>query len=91
MTNQLSPWPEQRPERTEGDRSKFAEYMSAHLPKPDTFKVIHFSEEDLDAIKAAFIRRFDEPLPRTETMMCVACIGYRMALRDIAEAEHGKE
>jgi len=59
--------------------------MSAHLPKPDAFKVIHFSEDDMRALKAAFIKRFDEELPRTETMMCVASIGYRMALRDMAK------
>jgi hypothetical protein len=34
------------------------------------------------AIKAAHIRRFDEDLPRTETLMAVAMIGYRIALRD---------
>lgn len=34
-------------------------------------------------MRAAFIRRFDEDLPRTETLMAVAHIGYRMALRDL--------
>lgn len=82
MTDQLSPWPERRPHRTEGDRSRFATAMSAHLPIPDAAMVVHFSDDDMKAMKAAFIMRFDEQLPRTETMMAVAHIGYRMALRD---------
>lgn len=86
MADRLSPWPEQRPQPYEGgDRARFAEEMSAHLPKPDAFKVIHYSDEDIRAIKAAYIKRFNEELPRTETMMCVASIGYRMALRDNAD------
>lgn len=88
--SQLSPWPEQRPERCEGDRVRFAEHMSAHLPKPDAFSMIHFSEADLNAIKAAYIRRFDEQLPRTETMMAVASVGYRMALRDMMAGSSDK-
>lgn len=84
MTDNLSPWPEQRPQRSESDRARSAAEMSAHLPLIEAFKVVHFSDDDMLAMKAAFIKRFDEELPRTETMMCVACIGYRMALRDLA-------
>lgn len=29
-------------------------------------------------------KRFDEQLPRTETLFAVASIGYRIALRDLA-------
>lgn len=85
--DQLSPWPEQRPQRSEGDRARFAEEMSAHLPKPDASKIVHFSEEDIRAMRAAFIKRFDEQLPRTETLFAVASIGYRIALRDLAAKE----
>lgn len=45
------------------------------------------SDEDLIAMKGAFIERFNEDLPRTETLMGVANIGYRMALRDLAKAD----
>jgi hypothetical protein len=54
---------------------------SAHLPVGPT---IHWNDQDLDAVKAAFISRFDETLPRTETLFAAAHIGYRMALRDMA-------
>jgi len=57
-----------------------AEASAQHLPKPPD--VVHVANGDLDAMRAAFIRRFDEDLPRTETLMAVAHIGYRMALRD---------
>ncbi len=92
MTDRLSPWPEQRPvPYEEGERSRFAEETSAHLPKSDAFKVISFSDEDIRAIKAAYIKRFNEELPRTETMMCVAAIGYRMAIRDMLAAARAKK
>jgi hypothetical protein len=38
-------------------------------------------------MRGAFIRRFDEDLPRTETLMAVARIGYRMALRDLTQCD----
>lgn len=80
MTDNLSAYSERRPRRTEHDRSVIAEEMSAHLPVPAV--PIHVSDDDLRAMKAAFIKRFDEDLPRTETLMAVAAVGYRMALRD---------
>lgn len=78
----LSEYAERRPQRTEGQRSDIAERMSYHLPRPE--KAVHWSDEDVDAMKAAFIKRFDEDLPRTETLFAVAMIGYRIALRDLA-------
>jgi hypothetical protein len=79
----LSAWSEQRPERTESDRSAIAKRFAAHLPEA-LARSTPISDADLDAMKAAFIRRFDEDLPRTETLMAVAHVGYRMALRDLA-------
>ncbi|UQS95280.1 hypothetical protein Pam5_64 [Pseudanabaena phage Pam5] len=32
------------------------------------------------AMKAAFIARFDEDLPRTESLMAVAAVGFRIAM-----------
>ena len=78
----ISPWPERRANRTACERAKIADDAAGHLPKPEG--VVDVSDDDLDAMKAAFMRRFDEELSRTETLMCVANIGYRMALRDIA-------
>jgi hypothetical protein len=49
---------------------------------------VHFSWADDLAAKAAFIRRFDEDLPRSETLMAVAMIGYRMALRDLGSGQN---
>lgn len=72
------PWP------TEAERTATAAAMSAHLPKPDAFKVTQFTDEDIQALRAAFRKRFNEDVPRTETLMSVASIGYRMALRDMA-------
>lgn len=86
MAEHLSPWPEQRRPRTEAERAAFAAAQSAHLPMPDAFRFVHMSDDDLAAMKAAFVKRFNEELPRTETMMCVAMVGYRMALRDAPEA-----
>lgn len=84
MDNELNAWAERRPSRSEGDRAKIAISYSAHLPEVLGVLV---SDADLDAMKAAFIRRFDEDLPRTETLMAVAMIGYRMAIRDFAGEE----
>lgn len=84
MAEHLSPWPEQRPPRTEAERSRFAEEQSAYLPKPAGDGTL-ISDQDLAAMKAAFAKRFNEQLPRTETLMAVAHIGYRMALRDMPE------
>jgi hypothetical protein len=83
----ISAWPERRPPRTEGERSAIANRFASHLPKKTRAGVI--GEEDILAMRAAFIRRFDEQLPRTETLMAVAHIGYRMALRDLA-LPHGE-
>ena len=80
----LSAWPERRPERTESERVAIAEQYAAHLPKCRSS--VSVDSRDLDAIRAAFIRRFDETLPRTETLMAVAHVGYRMALRDALAA-----
>ncbi len=81
MAEHLSPWPEQRPKRTASERHAYAERQSAHLPAipPRGF----WSDEDIAAMKAAFATRFDEQLPRTETLFAVAAIGYRIALRDM--------
>lgn len=84
MSHELSAWAENRPARTESERSEIADRYAAHLPERsegDRSKG-HLSDADIDAMKAAFIRRFDEDLPRTETLFAVAAIGYRMALRD---------
>lgn len=78
--NELAVFPQDRPDRTEADRSEIARGYSTHLPEPND--TVYVSNEDLNAMRAAFIRRFDERLPRTETLMAVANIGYRMALRD---------
>jgi hypothetical protein len=81
----ISAWPERRPPRTEEERGAIADRFAAHLPKKPNPGVI--GEEDILAMRAAFIRRFDEQLPRTETLMAVAHIGYRMALRDLASCD----
>lgn len=82
MGAELSAWAERRPERTEAQRAKIADGLAAHLPTlPLTGRT--WSDADIDAMKAAFIRRFDEDLPRTETLFAVAAIGYRIALRDL--------
>jgi hypothetical protein len=83
--HQLSAWAERRPERTERERAEIADRQASHLPPPE--QIVRVSDADIDAMRAAFIRRFDEDLPRTETLMAVANIGYRMALRDLASAD----
>lgn len=80
LSKHLSPWPEKRAPRTEQERHDFSEEQSAHLPKAGD--AVHVSDDDLAAMKAAHAKRFNEELPRTETLMAVAHIGYRMALRD---------
>ncbi len=79
--HELSTWSERRPQRTESDRAKIADKASSHLPLPN--RTVMMGDDDLRAMRAAFIRRFDEDLPRTETLMAVAMIGYRIALRDL--------
>jgi hypothetical protein len=81
----LSTWSERRPPRTEDDRAKIAQACAAHLPKIETPYAV--MDRDIEAMKAAFIKRFDEDLPRTETLFAVAAIGYRMALRDMARKD----
>lgn len=92
MTEHVSPWPERRPQLTEDERHAFAERLAAHLPKPEADGTV-ISDADLAAMKAAFVKRFNEQLPRTETLFAVARIGYRMALRDygIASTQHKPE
>jgi hypothetical protein len=83
MAEQLSPWAEQRPPRTEAERHEFAAQQSKHLPKMRDGGV--WSDEDVAAMKAAFAARFNEDLPRTETLFAVAAIGYRIAMRDLTQ------
>lgn len=82
--DELSAWQERRPKRTEKQRAEIAQKYAAHLPQASEYFI---AEEDIKAMKAAFIRRFDENLPRTETLFSVAAIGYRMALRALAGGE----
>lgn len=81
--HELAAYPENRPERTASERQRIAEREAAHLPEADGSSV---SDQDIRALKAAFISRFDEPLPRTETLFAVARIGRRMAKRDSEQA-----
>lgn len=81
MTHELSAWPENLPPRTESERHEIARKYASHLPESAP---VFVSNEDLNAMRAAFIARFDEPLPRTETLMKVAMIGYRKALEDMS-------
>lgn len=78
MSDELSAYAERRPKRTAADRKAIAEKYAAHLPKIGAPVVL--SDADIKAMKAAFISRFDEDLPRTETLFAVAMIGYRIAL-----------
>lgn len=78
-----SPWAERRAQRSESQRAEISRKASAHLPELLWARSV--SDADLGAMKAAFIRRFDEDLPATETLMAVAMIGYRMALRDMEQ------
>ena len=66
---------------SEAERSRHDRKMAEHLPIPITGMPV--SDADIAAMRSAFKRRFDEDLPRTETLMAVAAIGYRMALRDL--------
>lgn len=66
------------------ERIEAGKVASKHLPNIcQTLIPPPIGEQDLDAMRAAFKIRFDEDVPRTETLMCVAMIGYRMALRDL--------
>ncbi len=76
-------WGCDRPERSEAERAAIAIAESAHLPTPSHPGFM--SEQDISALKAAFVRRFDEDLPRTETLFAVAMVGYRMALFDMEQ------
>ena len=84
----LSAWAERRPSRTAAERAVIARFFAEHLPEaPCTVRI---ADEDIDALRAAHIRRFDEDLPRTETLFAVAMIGYRMALRDTDGNRNGE-
>lgn len=88
MRRSLSPWSERREYKSESERHKFAKIASAHLP--ETPEPVHFSEDDIAALDAAFVKRFNEDIPRTETLMAVAHVGYRMALRDMMAGANNK-
>lgn len=75
---ELSAWSERRPERSASDRGSIAAAYSRHLPPLPTG--VSWSEDDMRAMKAAFIARFDEDLPRTESLMAVAAVGFRIAM-----------
>lgn len=77
----LSSWAERRPSRTEAERVQIARDYASHLPIVPGGAA--WEDADIDAMKAAFIARFDEDLPRKETLMFVASIGYRAAIRDL--------
>ena len=79
----LKPHPERRACRSEAQRGedKIDAARAAGLPNVSIF----VSGADVDAAKAAFCWRFDEPLPRTETLIAVMSVGYRMAIRDRAK------
>lgn len=71
--------------RSEAERHAIAREKSRHLPDPNAWKTTHWSDDDLEAMRAAFAARFDEPIPRTESLMMVAAIGYRIAMQDLQE------
>jgi hypothetical protein len=75
---ELSAFADSRPVASASERREIAVQYAAHLPP--IVDGISWSDADIDAMKAAFIKRFDENLPRTETLMAVAAIGYRVAL-----------
>lgn len=79
----LSAWQERRGMRSESDRRIIAERASAHLPQVSPITI---SDEDIAALKAAFIRRFDEDAPRTETLFAVMQIGRRIEAREREQA-----
>ena len=45
----------------------------------DNHGIWNWTEEDTARLREAFQRRFGEPLPRTETLFCVAMEGIRIA------------
>ena len=77
---ELAVSPEDRPDRAESERHEIARKYASHLPEAPP---VVMSDQDIAAMRAAFIARFDEGLPRTETLMKVAMIGYRKALDDL--------
>lgn len=84
MGRHLIAWAERRQPASEEERARAAQAAASHLPAPTV--IVRVRDEDLNAMKAAFVSRFDEDLPRTETLYAVAMVGYRMALRDAAQA-----
>jgi hypothetical protein len=68
--------------RSETDRHGIAAQFAKEANLPDLPSGLFWSDADINAMKAAYIARFDEDLPRTETLMKVAAVGYRIALRD---------
>jgi hypothetical protein len=69
--------------KTEQERHQEADIAASHLPK--VRDPISVSNADEAAMRAAFKKRFNEELPRTETLYAVAAIGYRMAMRDLTQ------
>lgn len=65
------------PEVTEVERRERLEGMRRDTPKLGPVK-ISWTEHDIERLKAAFAVRFNEPLPRTETLMAVASEGARI-------------
>lgn len=49
------------------------------------FDGIVWSDQDVARMRAAFQKRFDEPVPRTETLFAVAAEGVRIYLERAAE------
>ena len=80
MSHTLAMFAIDRPERTEIERFEEARSQSSHLPP---IVGVRCSSDDVLALQSAFIAKFDEDLPQTETLMAVALIGYRMAVRDL--------
>jgi hypothetical protein len=76
--------------KTEQERWDIAEVAASHLPKIPTETCVYWSDADVDAMRAAFAKRFNEDQPRTETLFAVAAIGYRAALRDMMAGSNSK-
>lgn len=73
----IKPWP------SEAERTATADAASAHLPVIPENLCLFWSDADVAAMRAAFRKRFNEDVPRTETLFAVAAIGYRASLRDL--------
>lgn len=80
---QINAWLEQHSHGDATKRAEMARRLSGHLPTPNA--LVYWSEADAAAMKAAFLARFDDPLPPSESLSAVAMIGYRRALRDLKE------